>query len=42
MKTRAQLRVQAARNLGVLAQGQPFADEDSDTFDDLIDPMLPT
>lgn len=38
-KTRTQLIERAATELGVLVSGQTLEDEDSDTIDNLVDPL---
>src|SRR6478672_9338573 len=40
MKTRTELIARALRNLGALPQGQTPSVEESESIDDLIDPML--
>lgn len=39
-KTRTQLIERAATELGVLTSGQSLSDEDSDTIDNLVDPLV--
>lgn len=39
-KTREQLIERAATELGVLTSGEALSDEDSDTFDNLVDPLV--
>lgn len=39
-KTRAQLREQAATELGIIGSGQSLSAEDADTLDNYIDPLV--
>lgn len=40
VKTRAQLKERAAKNLAIIEPGEALSTEDDDTFDGLIDPLI--